>query len=177
MRPPSIAEVIIKLATSGDEIDAVDLTQASIQPRPAVEEKGNMFYGYGLRTHTLGSVQKAYIQVRARHPYARHILLAFHVADTLDSCDDGEYFADLTMLEEIEKSKVSDIAIFIARIPSSTQLGPARFGIFKSITQHLIQKLRDEPIQQRESEDDWHYHPHTAPASQDSSTLDDEMDT
>ena len=92
IEPPSPSKVINRMQLYGDQIAQIPLVQTA-------EDffKGSKFIEYAVRARTLNTVDMVYVRLRALHPFAKHIMLAYNVAGERDSCDDGEWFGDLTM--------------------------------------------------------------------------------
>ena len=75
--------------------------------------KGSKFIGYAVHARTLNTVDMVYVRLRALHPFAKHIMLAYNVAGEQDSCDDGEWFRDLTMKKVLELSGLVGVAFYM----------------------------------------------------------------
>ena len=76
----------------GEKIRQIPLVKSNSESR-----KGRTFTAFAVRAKTLELVDMTYVKLRALHPFAKHIMLAYDVAGEVGSCDDGEYFGDLTL--------------------------------------------------------------------------------
>ena len=139
IQPPSPSRVANGMQLYGEDIVNLQLVKAT--PEDCL---GSKFHGYIIRAHTLHTVDMAYIKIRALHPYARHILMACDVAGEKGSCDDGEFFGDLTLVKEISRSNISNIALFVVRQPYIQQMSPQCFDVIRLLGQELTMKLYNE---------------------------------
>ena len=151
--------------------------------RAAPEEcMGSKFNAYAVRARTLRTVDMAYMKIRAMHPYARHIMMAFDAAGEKGSCDDGETFGGLTLLKELENARLANVAFFIARQPGVQQMGDQRFETICLLCQELIMKLQNQ-VGTGSWDDQDHDHDQTkvlsmaTGAQEDAGWSQDEMDT
>ena len=105
---------------------------------------GSQFYVYALRARTLSTVDMAYICLQAKHPLAWHIMIAYNVTGEKGSCDDGEYFGDLTIKKVLDDSGLTDVALFVVRIAGDQQIGGQRFEVIRTLAEELVVLLESQ---------------------------------
>ena len=69
-------------------------------------------------------------------------MMAYDISTVKGSCDDGEYFGDLRIVEAMQRQNLHNVAFFVAR-SVGRKLGAKRFDIIDTVIQELITLLDD----------------------------------
>ena len=72
-------------------------------------------------------------------------MLAYNVAGEQGSCDDGEWFGDLTMKKVMDSHQLSGVAFFMIRCSGDQQLKGRHFEIIRTLSEELVVLLEDQP--------------------------------
>ena len=139
VQPPPPSKVVNRMQLYSESIAEIPLVKTKTETR-----KGSTFCGYAVRAKMLNTVDMAYVKIRASHPFARHIMLAYNVADHKGSCEDGEWFGDLTMKKVLDDSGLKNVALFMVRIAGEQQIGSQRFNVIRDLSQELITLLNNQ---------------------------------
>ena len=111
-------------------------------------EKGNYFCAYGAEASSLDKVRTMQKHLRLKHAGATHIVSTYHIAspmpDMQDFDDNGEYGCGARVLKLIQEKNKSNVAVFLVRYHSGTNLGKRRFEIFSDLATSILEMMDEE---------------------------------
>ena len=137
---PTFAEVADTLRTRKEELDALQLHRSEV---PHVQNN-NKFIAYFIRTRRIDIIRLAYTRVYVEQPSASSVMMAYKLANTQGSCDDGEYNMGFKLLRLLQNKKIKHAAIFVARYSHGQHLGAARFQVVTEVAAKLIDSLSQD---------------------------------
>ena len=138
---PTFAEVNSMLRECHDDLDKLSMYHST---RPLVKEN-NYFYGYLVCTKSIDTIKLAYCKVFVGRPESSNVIMAYKTAQNQGSCDDGEHKAGYKMLRLLQRKKLKNCAVFMARV-SGQHLGPKRFKYILEVAEELIDSVIALPI-------------------------------
>ena len=121
------------LQLSGEELERI-LTKDSVKGTP-IQAKDSLFIPYSADVKDFQGVRDVYLKIRLMHARARHVVCAFNLPGTPtylhnDYQDDGENGAGRAVLNYLCDNKLSNKAIFIARICGRAKLNQDRLAAY-----------------------------------------------
>ena len=137
---PTFAEVADTLRTRKEELDALQLHRSEV---PHVQNN-NKFIAYFIHTRRIDIIRLAYTRVYVEQPSASSVMMAYKLANTQGSCDDGEYNMGFKLLRLLQNKKIKHAAIFMARYSRGQHLGAARFQVVTEVAAKLIDSLSQD---------------------------------
>ena len=110
-----------------------EMKSFKLLPTRPFPENGSVFQGFAIRAKSLLAVDLGYCKAHLTVPAALHIMCAYDVAQTKDSCDNSEHHGGLQIAKMLECSKHQEVAIYVTRQTQPELLGPKRFQILDRV--------------------------------------------
>ena len=142
--PPSRASI---LSITPREQSILDL----INP-PVLSQQLHLkskFFAYAVRLHDIATVKHTYKRLRQLHIKANHIMMAFGVVSPDDpdkvlegSCHDRESHGDVRLATVVEKSHMTNVAVFVVRYYGGTPLRGLRLKAITECATEALFKVR-----------------------------------
>ena len=139
--PPTFQEICDAIREVGPALDAIEVIKTEI---PLVENN-NQFRAFVVRVRRMEEIWLAYIRIYKEVPDAAHVLLAYKLASTQGTCDDGEHKGAYKILKLIQLYHLKHVAVFVSRRSNGQQLGPKRFQCIADVTKALLAPLAHTP--------------------------------
>lgn len=107
---------------------------------------GSEFISYAAKVTTIEEVRIAYRKLRVKYADANHIMSAFRLNPpngpyNQEANDDGEHAGGRTILNVLQESQSTNVAVFIIRFYGGRHLGATRFEIIRSLSQAALTKV------------------------------------
>ena len=132
--PPNAKDVLLITKQQEKALDGINILSGQ---EDYVD--GSKFYSMVVEASTLKQVQDAYRKIKLQHASATHIICGYRIFGIKhhiyqDYSDDGEYGAGRKILNTLKQRSAFNIAVFIVRYKTGSNLGAARFAIFEKLT-------------------------------------------
>lgn len=136
LKPPTVDQLFDISQEEKEKMDKIKLKFT--QPKPA---KSNEFMGAACIVESMNEVHLAYRKLFLKFPGADHIIAAFSCEGKQGYQDDSEFSAGFRVLNVINDTRFSNLAVFIIRDYGGEHLGPTRFTIIKELAEEAIQLI------------------------------------
>ena len=117
--------------------------------KPQVE-RCSKFQAFAITVFGPEFLNKAYLKMRLDHLSATHVCMAYKYNEEglnspslHGSCHDGEYLADIRLLDTLLKAKINNAAVFVVRRYSGVHIGGKRLTLIQQTAQEALDKLRE----------------------------------
>ena len=115
-----------------EELDGV-LTM-NIPKGEVLQYKGNTFAAYTKDINSVEEINKAYLNIRLKHPEARHIICAYsidhqHLHKANNFCDDQDVGMGRALLSIMEDNAITHRVFFVVRHVGPARIGPIHFDL------------------------------------------------
>ena len=165
---PTMSELFSLTPTTRDTLHMIPLVRSD-----SVEERESKFQAFGVQVDSIRQVQNSYLLMKDEFMDATHISMGYCLMDNGErvygALSDGEYQAEVKILEVLHRSQIVGIAVFVARWYGGVQLGRLRLSLVyqcvnKILDQFTYLKLIPEP----EEEDNMETNDQEADSTKDS---------
>ena len=129
-----------------------------------VVERCSKFQAFAITAFGPDFLNKAYLKMRKDHLSASHVCLAYKYNEEglnspslYGSCHDGEYLADIHLLETLIKAKINNAAVFVVRRYGGVHIGGKHLTLIQQTAREALDKLqesRGEVLSELESSED-----------------------
>lgn len=121
-----------------ERINAIKITEGLCE-----EREESTFRGYAISATGPEQINDAYKKMKLMHGQATHIACAYKLSKwkppyQQDGCDDYEHGSSRVMLQAIQDSGMSDVAVFMVRYYGGKKLGPLRFDLIKKVSESAL---------------------------------------
>ena len=144
IQPPSLKSVCILNPAKRDMIDLLTFFESSVKV-----EKESKFQAFAITVYGPEQIDNAYLKMRKDHMTATHICLGYrYLEDGLNSptlhgaAHDGEYQADVKLIDTMFKAKLNNVAVFVVRRYGGVHIGGKRLSLIHDTALEAINLLR-----------------------------------
>ena len=145
IQPPSLQDACSLSLTERDTLDRLSFFVS--EPKTV---KNSKFQAYAISVYSLEQIKAAYLKMRKDHLRATHICLGYRYADgglnapvLHGSSHDGEYLADIRLLDTLFKAKINNVAVFVVRRYGGVHIGGTRLSLIQETANDALNQLRD----------------------------------
>ena len=107
--------------------------------------ENNAFIAHKLIATTHEEINRAYMKMRILYPQASHIICAYRLAGLPkyhqeSFCDDGDHGCGRFLLNVLQWSNASCVAVFVVRLYNQHRIGSKRYDLMRKAVKSVFQK-------------------------------------
>ena len=138
--PPEPTKVLTYTEKQLDDIYGLDM-----QIGEKLTHEGSSFLAYMIPANSHLIVDNAYMKLRLKHPFAKSIMCAYSIPgmpryNHEEMCDDKEIGGGRIIMNEIKKSQLTNIAIFVVQLHKGVNIGQMRFTLINQAIRKVMEK-------------------------------------
>ena len=159
VNPPPLHAICQLSLDERQQLDLLTFFESAIK-----EEHCSKFQAFAIMVFGPDFLNKAYLKMRKDHLNASHVCLAYKYNEEglnspalHGSCHDGEYLADICLLETLMKAKINNAAVFVVRRYGGVHIGGKCLTLIQQTAREAFDKLREsrgEVLSEHESSED-----------------------
>ena len=155
---PSLHATCVLTLPQRNQLKLLSFVESSVK-----QEKNSKFQAFAISIYGIEQLNNAYLRMRCDHTRASHICLGYKYAEDDTSpplhgaVHDGEYQADVTLLNLVIKGKMNNYAVFVVRRYGGVHIGNRRLTLIQEVAMEAINALcalRGEIFSGSEHEED-----------------------
>ena len=139
---PLLQDVLNLNKEQREKLDTYKFFESSVQ-----EEKNSKFFAFSTSISCMDHITEAYLKLCKDFPTASHICLGYRI-DAEDgsplqgAVHDGEYQADVTLLDAMFRSSLDNLAVFVIRRYGGINIGGRRLTLIRKVAVEALNALR-----------------------------------